>query len=208
MAAVISVNLADMRTVLRGGERVATGIWKLPSTERVAAGTLGLHGDVQADRTVHGGADKAVYAYAREDTEWWEGELGRPLEHGAFGENLTLYGVAASEALVGERWRIGSVVLEVSEPRLPCWKLGARMADPRMVKRFAKALRTGTYLRVIEAGELGAGDEVELVERPEHDVSVRLIAEAVLVDHGLAPRLLAAPRLSADYRSWALDRAA
>ena len=131
----------------------------------MAAARLGLHGDVQADRTVHGGADKAVYAYAREDTEWWEGELGRPLEHGAFGENLTLRGVAlarthrgASEALVGERWRIGSVLLEVSEPRLPCWKLGARMGDPTMVKRFAKALRTGTYLRVIEAGELGAGD--------------------------------------------------
>ncbi|MBA3262681.1 MAG: MOSC domain-containing protein [Thermoleophilaceae bacterium] len=153
------------------------------------------------------GVDKAVYAYAREDTAWWEGELGRPLEYGTFGENLTLEGIDVSGALVGERWRAGSTLLEVSEPRLPCWKLGVKMGDPGFLKRFAKALRPGAYLRVIEEGELEAGDSIDLVERPDHDVSVRLIAEAVLGDHALAPRLLAASALSAEYRRWA-ERAA
>jgi MOSC domain-containing protein YiiM len=208
VGSLLSVNLADVRTIERRGKPVRTGIWKLPAEGRVAAGRLGLAGDVQADRVVHGGPDKAVYAYAREDTEWWEAELGRPLGHGTFGENLTLSGVDACGALVGERWRIGSAVLEVSEPRLPCWKLATKMGDAHFIKRFANALRPGTYLRVIEEGELAAGDEVEVVERPDHDVTVRLIAEAVLADQGLAPRLLAAPRLSTQYREWAETRAA
>jgi MOSC domain-containing protein YiiM len=208
VGSLLSVNLADVRTIPRGGEQVPTGIWKLPAEGRVAVGRLGLAGDVQADRSVHGGVDKAVYAYAREDTEWWEDELGRPLGPGAFGENLTVSGVDACGALVGERWRVGSALLEVSEPRLPCWKLAVKMGDPKFVKRFAKALRPGAYLRVIEAGELGAGDAVEVVERPEHDVTMRLIAEAVLTDHGIAARLLAAPRLSPAYRQWAEDKAA
>jgi MOSC domain-containing protein YiiM len=200
---ILSVNLADVRTVLRHGERVPTGIWKLPAAGRVAVGRLGLGGDTQADPSVHGGVDKAVYAYAREDTEWWEAELGRPLENGTFGENLTLEGVDVSAALVGERWRAGSSLLEVSEPRFPCWKLGVKMGDPGFLLRFAKALRPGAYLRVIEEGELGAGDAVEIAERPDHDVTIRLMAEAVLSDHGLAPRLLAASALSAEYRQWA-----
>jgi MOSC domain-containing protein YiiM len=200
---ILSVNLADVRTVPRHGEHVATGIWKLPAAGRVAVGRLGLSGDTQADPSVHGGVDKAVYAYAREDTEWWEAELGRRLENGTFGENLTLEGVDLSGALVGERWRAGSSLLEVSEPRFPCWKLGVKMGDPGFLLRFAKALRPGAYLRVIEDGELGAGDAVELAERPDHDVTIRLMAEAVLSDHGLAPRLLAASALSAEYRKWA-----
>ncbi len=208
MGSLLSVNVADVRTILRHGERVRTGIWKLPAEGRVAATQRGLAGDVQADRSVHGGADKAVYAYTREDIEWWERELGRPLENGIFGENLTLLGVDASDATVGERWQIGAALLEVSEPRLPCWKLGVKMGDPRFLKRFAKALRPGAYLRVLEEGELGAGDPVEIVERPDHEVTMRLIAEAVLADHRLAPRLLAAPRLSAQYRAWAEERAA
>lgn len=208
MGSLLSVNLADVRTIERRGKPVRTGIWKLPTEGRVAATRLGLAGDVQADPTVHGGPDKAVYAYAREDTEWWETELGRALEHGAFGENLTLDGIDASGARVGERWRIGSALLEVSEPRLPCWKLASKMGDAHFINRFAKALRPGAYLRVIEEGELRAGDEIEVVERPDHDVTVRLIAEAVLADQGLAPRLLAAPRLSSQYREWAESRAA
>ena len=206
--AVLSVNLADMRTVMRDGEPVPTGIWKLPAEGRVAVGRDGLAGDVQADRKVHGGPDMAVYAYAREDIDWWEGELGRPLENGTFGENLTLAGVDASGPLVGERWRVGTALLEVSAPRVPCWKLGAKMGDPRFIKRFAKALRTGTYLRVIEEGELGAGDAVEIVSRPDHDVTVRLAARAFLADASLAPRVLEAPQLPCAWREWAQGRAA
>jgi MOSC domain-containing protein YiiM len=208
MGSVLSLNLADVRTIERRGKPVKTGIWKLPAVGRVHTGREGLDGDVQADRQVHGGADMAVYSYAREDIDWWETELGRPLEDGTFGENLTLRGVDVGDSRVGERWRVGEVLLEVSAPRIPCWKLGVRMDDPRFVKRFARALRPGAYLRVVEEGELGAGDSVEVMERPDHAVSVRLIAEAYLADHSLAPRLLEAPALTDGWRDWATGRAA
>ena len=207
-ARVLSVNLADVRTVCHRGRDVPTGIWKLPAEGRVAALHEGLDGDVQADRKVHGGPDKAVYAYSREDYAWWEGELGRELEPGLFGENLTTEGVDASGALVGERWRVGSALLEVAGPRLPCFKLGAKMGDPRFLKRFAKALRPGAYLRVIEEGDVGAGDSVEVVDRPGHEVSVTLVARAGLGEAELAPRLLAAPRLPPEWREWAEQRSA
>jgi MOSC domain-containing protein YiiM len=208
MGSVLSVNLADVRTIERRGKPVRTGIWKLPADGPVHAGREGLAGDVQADRKVHGGPDMAVYSYAREDTDWWESELGRPLVNGTFGENLTLEGVDASGALVGERWRIGSTLLEVASPRTPCWKLGVKMEDPRFVKRFARALRPGAYLRVIEEGEIAAGDEVVLVDRPGHEVSVRLMAEAYLGNRSLVPRLLEVPGLPAGWRDWASSRAA
>ncbi len=207
VGAVLSVNLADVRTIQWRGKPVRTGIWKLPAAGRIHAGPQGLEGDVQADRTVHGGVDMAVYAYAREELDWWEGELERPLEHGTFGENLTVEGIEVTCALVGERWRIGAVLCEVSAPRIPCFKLGVRMGEPRFLKRFAKALRTGAYLRVLEPGTIGAGDAIEVVERPEHEVSVRLVAEAMLHDHALAPRLLVAPQLPDDVREWACSRA-
>lgn len=200
------MNLADLRTVRRRGQQVKTGIWKLPAEGRVVARREGLEGDVQADRRVHGGPDKAVYAYAREDYAWWQAELGRELEPGSFGENLTLEGVDASGALVGERWRIGSTLLEVAGPRLPCFKLGAKMEDPRFLRRFAKALRPGAYLRVVEEGELGAGDAVQIAARPEHEVSARLIARAAQGEPELAPLLLGAPRLPAQWREWAHER--
>jgi MOSC domain-containing protein YiiM len=208
MGSLLSVNLADVRTIQRRGKPVQTGIWKLPAEGRVRAGREGLEGDVQADRRVHGGHDMAVYAYAREDTDWWESELGRPLGSGIFGENLTIRGVDVSGARVGERWRVGDTVLEVSAPRIPCWKLGVKMGDPRFVKRFGRALRPGAYLRVIEEGTVGAGDAVEVLERPEHQVTVALIAEARLADPSLIPRLLDAPGLPAAWREWASDRAA
>ena len=208
MGSVLSVNLADVRVIERRGKPVRTGIWKLPAAGRVHAGREGLAGDVQADRRVHGGPDMAVYSYAREDEDWWETQLGRELANGAFGENLTLRGVDVTAARVGERWRIGKALLEVSAPRIPCWKLGVKMDDPHFVKTFARALRPGAYLRVIEEGELAGGDDVELLERPDHAVSVGLIAEAYLADHSLAPRLLAADALPDSWRDWATARAA
>jgi MOSC domain-containing protein YiiM len=208
MGSVLSVNLADVRTIKRRGKPVRTGIWKLPVEGPVHAGPEGLEGDVQADRRVHGGVDMAVYAYAREDLDWWQSELGRPLENGTFGENLTVSGIDVTAALVGERWRAGEALLEVSSPRIPCWKLGVRMGDPAFLKRFGRALRPGAYLRVIEEGTIAAGDAVEVLERPAHDVSVALIAEARLADPALAPRLLDAPALPEPWREWALGRAA
>ena len=185
-AQVLSVNVGGVRTVDVGDRTITTAIWKSPVEGRVPVRGVNVSGDDQADRSVHGGEHKAVYAYAWEDTLWWQEELGRDLEPGNFGENLTLSGVDVAEAVVGERWRVGSALLEVSEPRFPCFKLGLRMGDPRFLKRFAAARRTGTYLRIVEEGDVGAGDPIEIVERPDHGVTIGLFAEAYLGDHSLA----------------------
>ena len=126
---LLAVNVGAPREIEWLGRRETTSIWKSPVDGRVAVRGVNVAGDDQADREVHGGPDKAVYAYAREDTAWWERELGRELEHGNFGENLTVSGVDVTGAVVGELWEVGSAVLEVAQPRIPCWKLGARMED-------------------------------------------------------------------------------
>jgi MOSC domain-containing protein YiiM len=205
-AHVLSVNVGGVRAVDLGDRTITTAIWKAPLEGRVPVNGVNLSGDDQADRTVHGGVDKAVYAYAWEDTLWWQEELGRELEPGNFGENLTLSGVDVAAAVVGERWRVGSALLEVSEPRFPCFKLGIRMGDPKFLKRFAAARRTGTYLRILEEGDIGAGDAIEQVSRPDHGVTIELFAEAYLGDHSLVTRLLEAPGLSAAWRQWAEGR--
>ncbi|HZC12454.1 MAG TPA: MOSC domain-containing protein [Thermoleophilaceae bacterium] len=204
---VLSVNVAEMRAIERRGEMVRTGIWKRPVEGPVAVRGVNVEGDDQGDRSVHGGPDKAVYAYAREDIDWWERVLGRELPDGVFGENLTLRGIDPASALVGERWRVGSVLLEVSEPRFPCWKLGVRFGDPGMLKRFAAARRTGTYLRIAEQGSLQADDAVEVVSRPDHDLSIAAFAHAFLEDRSQLPRLLI-PEVSEAWRDWVLERAA
>jgi len=204
---LLSINVGRPRTVPRGRGTAQTAIWKHPVAGPVAARGVNLEGDDQADRHVHGGPDKAIYAYASEDTAWWEAELGRTLGPGAFGENLTVSGLDLSAMEVGQRWRVGSAVLEVSQPRLPCFKLGLRFGDPRMLKRFAGAGRTGTYLRIVEEGVLEAGDAIEVGPAPGHGVTVALIADAYLHDHGLAARMLEAPQLAADWREWALAHA-
>jgi MOSC domain-containing protein YiiM len=206
-AKVVSVNVGAPETVEHRGRVVLTAIWKRPVSGRVAVRGVNLAGDDQADRSVHGGADKAVYAYAREDYEWWAGELGaEALEAGTFGENLTVSGLDLNAAKVGERWRVGSALLEVSEPRFPCFKLGIRMGDPKFLKRFAAARRPGLYLRIAEEGELGAGDDIEVVDRPRHGVTIGLFAEAYLGDRGRLVDLLAADALSATWRAWILER--
>lgn len=196
-----------MRQIQRQGELVWTGIWKHPVAGPVAVRGVNVEGDDQGDRSVHGGPDKAVYAYAREDIDWWERELGRELPDGVFGENLTLRGIDPASALVGERWRIGSVLLEVSEPRFPCWKLGVRFGDPLMLKRFAQARRSGTYLRIVEEGTLAAGDRVEPVSRPAHDLTVADFVHAYLEDRSQLPRLLI-PEVSESWRDWVIETAA
>jgi MOSC domain-containing protein YiiM len=196
-ARLISVNVGLPREVPTGRRIVETAIWKTPVEGRVKVRGINLEGDRQADLTVHGGPDKAVYAYAIEETRIWEEELGRELGPGAFGENLTTEGVDVSGAVLGERWRIGTTLLEVVQPRLPCFKLGLKMGDPTFLKRFALASRPGAYLKIVQEGDLGAGDpiEVDFVRRPAHGVSVRLVSEAMLVDHSLIPRAQEAPQL-------------
>ena len=163
---VLSVNVGGIRQFDYHGRPAVSAIWKSPVAGRVAARGVNLEGDDQADRSAHGGPDKAVYAYAIEDMRWWEQELGQTLEHGQFGENLTTEGVDVTGALVGERWEIGTAVFEVSEPRVPCWRLAVRMEDKLFPRRFIEAGRPGTYLRIIVEGELGAGDEVIVASKP------------------------------------------
>jgi MOSC domain-containing protein YiiM len=201
VASVLSVNIARPRPIPYRGKQVMTGIFKEPVSGRVTVRGTTLDGDVQANLKVHGGFDKAVYAYAREDYAWWETELEKALEPGTFGENLTTAGLKLNDALVGERWRVGTAVLEVSEPRFPCFKLGHRMGTQRFVKRFAHARRTGSYLRIIEAGELGAGDSIDLIARPDHGVTIGLFAEAYLGDRARLEEVLEADQLSADWRT-------
>jgi MOSC domain-containing protein YiiM len=173
-----------------------SAIAKAPVVGRVRVEGVNLAGDDQADRRVHGGRDKAVYAYASEDAAWWAQELGREIVPGMFGENLTTEGVDVSGAVVGERWRIGTVELEVCQPRIPCFKLGVRFGDPLMVRRFGEAARPGAYLRIVAEGELGAGDPVEVLGRPEHGVTVALVSRAILLDDSLRARAAAAPELA------------
>jgi MOSC domain-containing protein YiiM len=205
---VVSVNVGRRRTVPRRNGTVETAIWKQPVAGPVAARGVNLDGDEQVDRRFHGGPDKAVYAYASEDIAWWEAQLGRELGPGAFGENLTVAGLDLAAMEVGQHWRIGTVGLEVSQPRLPCFKLGLKFGDPLMVKLFALAGRTGTYLRIIEEGVLEAGQAIDVGEPPGHGVTVGLIAAAFHHDRGLAERMLDAPALPAHWRAWALDPAA
>jgi MOSC domain-containing protein YiiM len=205
---VLSVNVGAPREIEWLGRRAATSIWKDPVAGRVRAGPVNLDGDRQADPRFHGGADKAVYAYAREDYDWWTGELAHELPTGTFGENLTLADVDVTCAIVGERWRIGSALLEVTGPRTPCWKLGARMQSVEFPVYFAAAGRPGAYLRVLTEGDLGAGDEVEILDRPGHRLTVGAVAEIYHGDRGRCEELLRAPELGEEWRAWVRDRLA
>jgi len=184
---------------VRRGRPMMSSIFKAPVEGPIRVEGINLAGDQQADRRVHGGPEKAVYAYAREDIDWWENIHG-DLPNGCFGENLTTQGIDVSGAIIGERWRVGTVLLEICQPRLPCSKLGIRFNDLRMVKAFAKASRPGGYLRIVEEGELGTGDEIEIVARPDHGITVAMCSDAALKDPALVPKVLTAPQLSIELR--------
>jgi len=200
-AQVDSVNVGRPKLLLINGQPNKTGIDKQPTDGPVELRDDAVAGDAVVDREYHGGYDKAVYAYASEDYAWWSGELGRELGPGAFGENLTTSGIAIAEARIGERWRVGSALLEVSEPRQPCSTLGAKMGDQRFVRRFAKALRLGTYMRIIEPGVVAAGDAIDVVDRPDHEVTVGLLGRVLFEDSSLGPQVLAASALTDAWRA-------
>ncbi|MET8461301.1 MOSC domain-containing protein [Streptomyces parvulus] len=199
---LLSVNLGRAKSVpYTDHPRGVTGIDKRPADGpvRVAApgpkgvGASGLAGDAVCDTRHHGGDDQAVYAMAREDLDAWEHELGRPLAHGSFGENLTTTGLDVSGALIGERWRVGpDLLLEVTSGRIPCRTFQGHMGEERWMKRFMEKAAPGAYFRVVEPGEIRAGDAVRIVHRPEHDVTVALQFRAVTTQRELLPRLLAA----------------
>jgi MOSC domain-containing protein YiiM len=200
---IVSVNVGRPREFEYDGRPAKSAIWKSPVAGRARARGVNLEGDEQADRKAHGGPDKAVYAYALEDARWWEQEIGRSLQYGEFGENLTTQGIVVNDALVGERWEVGTVVLEVSEPRVPCWRLGVRMNDQMFVRRFTEALRPGAYLRIIKEGDLNAGDEIRVIDRPGHDLTIRDVFRIYTRDRDEVERLIAIPKMSESWKKWA-----
>jgi MOSC domain-containing protein YiiM len=202
---LVSISAGLPRTVEWRGQTIRTSIFKAPITGRVAIRGVNVAGDDQADKRVHGGADMAVYAYAAEDYDWWEARGVAHLGPGTFGENLTTRGIEVSRAFVGERWRVGSALLEVVSPRIPCYKLGMRMDDPMFVKRFADALLPGAYLRIIEEGEAAAGDPILLVERPQAEVTVADVARLRFKPGPGIAQLVTLDRLPDSWREWAAE---
>lgn len=159
---ILAVRRGRSRPLPYRGKTVQSGIVKQPVDGPVAVGALGLDGDEQADLGVHGGVDKAVYLYAQADYDWWQNELGRDVPSGIFGENLTVSGHWIADVRVGDEFAIGTSVIAATEPREPCYKLGARMEDQSFVKRFRDAGRIGFYARVVQEGQIAAGDEITL----------------------------------------------
>ena len=206
-----SVNVG-MPAPLRGpgGATVPSGIVKAPVAGRIHVGRTNLAGDGQADLTVHGGPDKAVYAYPAEHYPVWARELGRDdLRPGHFGENLTIEGLLEDDVLIGDRFRMGTALLEVSQPRIPCFKLGIRMGDPGFLKPFLRSGRLGFYLRVVEEGDLAAGDAIARDGRGDPEESIASLAR--LFAGGGAPeefaRAAAAPALEDGWKVLMLRRA-
>ncbi|MTD13692.1 MOSC domain-containing protein [Nakamurella sp. YIM 132087] len=169
--------------------------------EKGVAGS-GLVGDVVCDLRHHGGDDQAVYAYAREDLDDWQRTVGRPLGNGVFGENLTTTGIDLGTAVVGEQWAVGEeLVLEVSDPRIPCRTFAGWLGERGWVRRFTEAATTGTYLRVLHPGEVRAGDPIVVRHRPDHGITVRTAFRALTTQPELLPELIPATALSADARA-------
>ncbi|BBZ58903.1 molybdenum cofactor biosysynthesis protein [Mycolicibacterium monacense] len=199
MSRVLSVNVARPRPNPARASKV-TGIDKVPTADAVhvrAPGPLrkglgsGLTGDVIGNMKLHGGDDQAVYAYAREDLDRWQTTLGRSLADGNFGENLTTSGVEVTGAVIGERWRVGAggLLLEVTSPRTPCRTFAAHLGVRGWIKTFTEAAVPGAYLRVIESGPVRAGDGIEVVDRPDSDVTVGLVFRALFGEPDLLSRL-------------------
>jgi MOSC domain-containing protein YiiM len=211
---VLSVNLAvpELSTAKRVG---ITGINKQPvdhpvavrapgpkSADRPSAEASGLAGDQIFDVANHGGDDQAVYAYAREDYDWWEQRLDWKLPGGMFGENLTLAGVDVNGAVIGEQWRIGSeLVLQPTFGRIPCATFQARMGLPGWLKTFTRENRPGAYLRVVTPGDVTRGDSVEVVDRPSHGVSIAMAFRAYMTEPEMIPGLLEIEDLPSDLRA-------
>lgn len=179
---LVSVNVSLPKLVEFRGKSVSTSIFKEPVNARVFVRRMSLQGDWQADQRFHGGLNKAVYAYPVEHYAPWSKETGRDdLRPGQFGENLTVEALTEDTVHLGDVFRVGGAQLQVTQPRYPCFKLGIRMGDPEFPKRFLKSGRTGFYLRVVEEGELGAGDEIEVVEKAD-SLTVKELWHLVLVD--------------------------
>jgi MOSC domain-containing protein YiiM len=200
---IISVNIGLPREVDWNGRTVRTGIFKQPVSERVMVRSLNLDGDGQADLTVHGGLEKAVYVYPFEHYDYWQSELpDTELTLGNFGENFTTTGLREEELNIGDRFGIGTVKLMVTQPRLPCYKLGIRFGRADMVKRFLASRRTGFYFSVLQEGEVGTGDTLELVSRDDNNITVADITQMYTHEQTNPELLHRAAQLAALPESW------
>ncbi len=205
---ILSVNVGGPREVQTPRGIVLTSIFKSPVAGRVPVRGNNLLGDQQSDLTVHGGPNKAIYAYASEHYAFWNAELRRELTPGSFGENLTTEGLLETAVQIGDQYRVGTAVLQVTQPRMPCYKLALRFELASMVKRFWQAGFPGIYFGVVEEGEIGAGDEVELLERDPAGVTVEEVLNVYTGandDEALIRRVLAAP-LRGGWREDILER--
>ena len=196
---VLSVNSGVVAAMATGGMLARSAIDKQPAPGPVVIGRTGLAGDEQADTANHGGRDQAVYAYAREDLDWWAGQLGRELRAGQFGENITTSGLDVSGALIGETWQLGTAVVQITGVRVPCVTFRTWMNEERWVRRFAAAGRPGAYLRVLTEGSVCAGDDVRLLARPHCEVTVAAAMAAYYGDQDLMRKLLTVDGRSAKW---------
>lgn len=200
---ILSVNVGQPREVFAGGQLVTTGIYKEPVAGRVMARRLNLDGDRQADLSVHGGAFKAVYAYPAEHYEFWRAELpDMELPFGMFGENLTVEGLNEREVHIGDTLRVGAALMQVTQPRMPCYKLAIKFGREDIIKRFMQSTRSGFYLSVLEEGEVGAGDAIEQISQDGNGVTVTDIVRLYSTDKYDLDLLRRATKLEALPQDW------
>jgi MOSC domain-containing protein YiiM len=207
---LISVNVGLPREIDVNGKTVRTSIWKDPVQGRVHVSTLNLHGDQQSDLTVHGGVDKAVYVYPSEHYAYWHGELPEvELPWGAFGENFSSEGILEDQIRIGDRLRVGSAEFIVTQPRMPCYKLGIRFNRRDIVKRFLASKRTGFYLAVLREGEVGEGDEIDFIAKQETGVTITEIVNLYSTDahnQELLRRAIEVPALPQSWKDYLRKR--
>ena len=207
---VISVNVGQPRKVLVNGEIVETGIYKAPVGGRVAIRRLNIDGDRQADLTVHGGWDKAIYAYPIEHYEYWQEQFPEmDLPWGMFGENLSITGLFEDAVHIGDHFQVGTARLMVTQPRLPCYKLGIKFEREDIIKRFLVSGRTGFYFAVLEEGKVAAGDPITLLHRDEHDITIADIVRLYREDKynvELMRRVIAVDALPEEWREYFQER--
>ena len=203
-ARVLSINITSV--VHQGewtGSEGRTGIDKRSVVGSVEFKNNGVAGDRIIDTNVHGGYDQAVYAYAREDAQWWEKVIGEEISAGKFGENLTTEGIDVNAAFVGEQWKIGSVILEVSQPRIPCRVFAGFWKRATLIKDFTQAGRPGAYLRIIQEGTAQAGDAIEVIYKPDHSVSISDLFSAKSGERAKINEIKVVPQLSQGFKEWA-----
>jgi MOSC domain-containing protein YiiM len=205
MASLVSINATSI--VHDGpwtGSVGKTGIDKRPKLGRVAIENDGVESDEILDTENHGGADQAVYAYAREDAMWWEKELGIEIANGRFGENLTTQDLDVNNALIGERWKIGTTLLEVTSPRIPCKVFSGFWNRPTLIKEFTVANRPGAYLRIIEEGFVQQGDEIIIVSKPAHKITIKDLFAAKSGERTKIDEILQVEQLPTKFKDWAI----